>query len=358
MYSISVMQFNLEENERYKRHFSLSQVGIQGQMKLKSAKVLIIGAGGLGSPIALYLAAAGVGCLTIIDHDRVSLSNLQRQILFSNGDIGASKADTAKERLKSLNPAIEIRAINEKFSDSNGADLVRTHDFVIDGTDNFETRYLVNDLCVREDKALIFGAIYRFDAQISVFHYQGGPCYRCLYPQAPPLEAVSSCSEAGVLGVLPGTVGTLMANEAFKIILQIGEIASGKLLIYDSLKSEIYKRKLAKNKDCPSCGDGVYQALTPTKLKSLTMNQIKNIEDFFVVDVRQESEFQENHLPTARHFALPELKTQAEQIPREQNLLLVCKSGKRSARAYEILDSLGYQNLFQLEGGMDQYDKD
>ncbi len=353
------MQFSDEEKERYVRHFSLSQVGEVGQLRLKSSRVLIIGAGGLGSPIALYLAAAGVGNLTIIDPDIVSLSNLQRQVLFSHDDIGSLKALSAKNNLLSLNPSIHVDAISEAFSKANGAELIRRHDLIIDGTDNFETRYLVNDLCVAENKAFIFGAIYRFDAQISVFHYKGGPCYRCLYPNAPPLEAVSNCSEAGVLGVLPGTVGTLMANEALKILLNIGEVTSGKLLIYDSLRTEIYKRKLNRNVDCMSCGEGplrnvLADVLLSPKMQHLTLKEIENIEEFFILDVRQESEFKAKHLPYATNIALPELKEKSADIPRDQKLLLVCKSGKRSRRAGEILDELGFLNLFQLDGGMDK----
>ena len=348
------MQFSREEQERYQSHFSLSQVGPGGQTKLKAARVLIIGAGGLGNPIAIYLAAAGVGQITLVDHDLVSLSNLQRQILFTSSDVGLKKVSIAQERLQRLNPNIRVDIIAKAFSITNATELVRNHDLVIDGTDNFETRYLINDVCVSENKTFVFGAVGRFDAQVSVFHYQNGPCYRCLYPKPPPLEAVANCSEAGVLGVLPGTVGTFMANEALKLILGIGEILSGKLLVYDSLRSETQKRKFSRNLECTACGVNPVHVQTQAQVfRQMTFDQIRSIEDFFVMDVRQPSEFFKNHLPTAINIALPEIKNKLSSLPRDLKILLVCKSGRRSQRAAEILTSFGFENLFQLVGGMD-----
>ncbi len=349
------MQFSIEEQERYQRHFSLSQVGIHGQIKLKSAQLLIVGAGGLGSPIALYLAAAGVGKITIIDDDIVSLSNLQRQILFSTLDIGRSKALVARERLELLNPNVKINALDKRFLKDNASELVRSHDFVIDGTDNFETRYLVNDTCVANGKSFIFGAVGRFDAQVSVFHFNDGPCYRCLYPKAPPLEAVSNCNEGGVLGVLPGTVGTLMANEALKLILGVGEVSSGTLLVYDSLRSEFQKRKFSRNLACTACGvNPILEKDQSHFFPQLNLDQIQLSKDLFIVDVRQEAEFLEKHLPSAVNIALPDLKSEISKIPRDKSILLVCKSGKRSQRAAEILSDFGFENLFQLQGGMSE----
>ncbi len=346
--------FTSEEQERYKRHFVLSQVGLEGQVKIKNAKILLIGAGGLGCPIAIYLAAAGIGELTVIDHDSISLSNLQRQILFHTQDLGKPKVEILKERLEAINPNVKLQAIHEKFAESNAIDLIREHDFVIDGTDNFEARYLVNDCCVQIGKSFVFGAIYRFDAQISVFNFEKGPCYRCLYPEAPPLEAVSNCSEVGVLGTLAGTVGTMMASEALKLVLGIGESLSGSILIFDSLRAEITKRKLNKRPDCSACGTHPRKLIKEKlRIEDIEYSQIDLETDFFIVDVRNQDEFEKFHLKEANHIPLSDLKKQILKIPRDQKLLLVCKSGKRSYRAAEILTESGYSSLYQLRGGMD-----
>ncbi len=347
------MKLNSSERERYSRHFSLPQVGESGQLKLKSAKVLIVGAGGLGCPIALYLAAAGVGQLCLMDHDRVALSNLQRQILFSVSDIGEFKAECAKRKLLALNPDIQVQAINEKLSPETGREWIKKFDFVIDGTDNFKSRYLINDFCVTENKPLIFGAISRFDAQIAVFHFRDGPCYRCLYPNAPPLEAVANCAEAGVLGVLPGTVGTLMATEALKIILEMGESLSSSILTYDALRSEISRRKLSRNLNCPSCGPDPLKSKPNLQIQLPDIELGSNLDGFFILDVRSSQEYSERHLPAAKNIELRALKDHLTEIPKNQKILLVCKSGQRSQRAAEILQDFGYSQMFNLAGGMD-----
>lgn len=345
------MDLNSREKELYSRHLSLSQVGEKGQLRLKSAKLLLVGAGGLGGPIALYLAAAGVGDLKIIDHDRVALSNLQRQILFSTQDIGQFKAERAQEKLAALNPEIKVTAINERFSEQNARALIQDSDFVIDATDNFATRYLINDTCVAENKSFIFGAIYRFDAQVAVFHHKNGPCYRCLYPKSPPQEAISNCQEAGVLGVLPGTVGTLMATEALKLILEIGETLSESLLTYDSLRGEFLKRRLIRQPNCPSCGETKQQDEIERKFNLVQPGE--PIENYFILDVRDELEFHARHLPAAKNIALGKLRERINEIPKQKDILLVCKSGKRSQRAAEILQDSGWSQLFNLQGGMD-----
>ncbi len=349
------MQFSQEENERYQRHFSLPQVGREGQAKLKRAKLLIVGAGGLGCPAALYLAAAGVGEISLVDFDQVKLSNLQRQILFSTDRLGSLKVDVAKSSLEQLNPSIKINAIPLKLTKSNAAELIEAHDFIIDGTDNFEARYLINDFCVANKKPLVFGAIYRFDGQVSVFNFEGGPCYRCLYPKAPLLEAVSNCSEAGVLGILPGIIGSLMANEALKLILGIGQIASGRVLLFDSLRSEFSKREFKSKIDCSGCGKAPHliQEDKPP-IKELFIDKMSALSEYFVLDVRGPGEYKAKHLSGAFNISLAQLRSQLTQVPNEQNILVVCKSGKRSRRAAEILLDSGFQNVYQFAGGLDR----
>ncbi|MGH9736397.1 MAG: molybdopterin-synthase adenylyltransferase MoeB, partial [Candidatus Acidiferrales bacterium] len=243
-----------EEVLRYSRHLIMPEVGMEGQLKLKQAKVLCIGAGGLGAPLGLYLAAAGVGRLGLVDFDKVDLTNLQRQILFSNDDVGHPKIEAAADRLRGLNPDIQIDRHETRLTSENALDLFREYDIVVDGTDNFPTRYLVNDACVLAGKPNVYGSIFRFEGQVSVFGYEGGPCYRCLYPEPPPPGLVPSCAEGGVLGVLPGIVGALQAAEAIKLILGKGEPLVGRLLLFDALAMGFRELKLRKNPDCPVCG--------------------------------------------------------------------------------------------------------
>jgi molybdopterin/thiamine biosynthesis adenylyltransferase/rhodanese-related sulfurtransferase len=354
LYYHEAMKLDPVEMQRYSRHLSLPQVGESGQLMLKKAKVLIVGAGGLGCPVALYLAAAGVGHLCLVDHDRVDLSNLQRQILFSVLDIGELKAKCARRKLLDLNPNIRVDALNEKLDEINARHLIRQFDLVIDGTDNFKTRYLINDICVEENKPFVFGALSRFDAQLAVFHFREGPCYRCLYPIAPPLEAVANCADAGVLGVLPGTIGTLMATEAIKIILEIGEPISSMILTYDALRSEIFKRRLSRNPKCPTCASE-RKKIPATEFHLSEVQPGSTISEYFILDVRSSEEFGEGHLPKAKNIELRELKNRIIEVPKNEKILLVCKSGQRSQRAAEILQGSGYGRLFNFAGGMDAH---
>src|SRR5476651_98295 len=249
------MELNNDEIRRYSRHLILPEVGLAGQKKIKAASVLCIGAGGLGSPIAMYLAAAGIGKLGIVDFDTVDFSNLQRQILHTDADVGRSKAESAKETIRGINPHCEVVLHNTRISSENALDLIRPYDIVVDGTDNFPTRYLVNDACVILKKPNVYGSIFRFEGQATIFAYPGGPCYRCLYPEPPPPGLVPSCAEGGVLGILPGTIGLIQATETVKLILGIGEPLKGRLLLYDALGMRFRELKLRRNPECPICGD-------------------------------------------------------------------------------------------------------
>src|SRR3989344_8182574 len=244
-----------QELSRYARHLVLPEVGIKGQERIKQGKVLVVGAGGLGSPALIYLAAAGVGTIGIADFDKVEENNLQRQIIHSTKDIGALKTESAKNAINNLNPNINVKVYNEKLNSKNALKIIKKYDVVIDGSDNFPTRYLLNDACILSKKPLVYGSIFRFEGHASVFNHDGGPCYRCLFPNPPPKDAVPTCAQAGVLGVLPGIIGTIQATEALKIILQIGETLSGRFLIYDALSMSFKDLKLAKNKNCPVCGE-------------------------------------------------------------------------------------------------------
>ena len=353
-------QLSPTEKERYARHLAIPEVGESGQLNLKRARILLVGAGGLGAPIALYLAASGVGHLTIVDHDQVSLSNLQRQVLFTTSDVGQSKARLTKSRLNALNPEVEVQAVSEKLTTQNARELIKQHDLIIDGTDNFATRYLINDACLLEKKSFVFGAIFRFDAQVSLFGTPNGPCYRCLYPEAPGAEASPNCAEAGVLGVLPGTAGLLMATEATKYILKIGEPLAGKILQYDALSTTFYRIAVAKRDDCQSCGP-------KSLLKDLSRHESRASEasisaiDFrnraaeaWILDVRNEDEFASGHWRHSHLIPLAQLATRIGEIPSDRDLIVVCQSGKRSARAVEILHAHGYTRASTVDGGLNQ----
>lgn len=363
------MLFSPEENQRYARHFNLPEVGRNGQLQLKRAKVLIVGAGGLGCPIALYLASSGVGKIGIIDDDTICLSNLQRQILFTTREVSKSKVLQAKTHLEALNPEIQIDAIQLRLTTKNAREIVRQFDLILDGSDNFSTRYLVNDACVLEKKPLIFGAVFRFDAQMSVFGYKDGPCYRCLFPTPPSQGEVPNCSEAGVLGVLPGTIGTLMATEALKIILGIGDILSGELLTYDALRSQFQRIKIFRRQNCLACSElnglreiasieeppincqahSVGTDISTEELQALLVE--RNIS-FYLLDVRSTNEYQQGHLPRSVNIPLPLLFEQLNQVPTHLPIIIYCQSGQRSARALEVLLSLGYSDVRQLAGGL------
>ena len=361
---------NDKEKYRYSRHLLLDKVGERGQQKLKTAKVLVIGAGGLGCPVLQYLTAAGVGTIGIIDFDKVDETNLQRQILFAIIDIGKNKAIAAKERLEQLNPFVQFEVFAEKLTAKNALSIFKNYDVVVDGTDNFSTRYLVNDACVITQKPLVYGAIYKFEGQVSVFNYKNGPSYRCLFPEPPKAGSVPSCSDVGVIGVLPGIIGTQQANEALKIILEIGTSLSGKLLMYDALnasfttlnvnRSEEQITKVLNSKNDFENNDyELFCGIKPVKLKGeITASELKKMlknEILQLLDVREEWE-----QPKIEHFEvlnipLNQIPLCLEQIDKAKKTVVICQHGIRSLKAIEFLKANGFNNLINLTGGMATY---
>ena len=363
--------FSQEEVLRYSRQLNLRDVGEEGQRRLKNASVLCIGAGGLGSPAALYLAAAGVGTLGIVDNDVVDLSNLHRQLLHGTGDVGRKKADSARERLHGINPNIRINIHPTRLRADNAIDLISAYDIILDGSDNLSTRYLSSDVCVWQKKPNIYGSVHQFEGQLSVFApHLGGPCYRCLFPDPPPADAIPSCAEAGVLGVVPGVIGVMQAMEAIKLILGIGESLVGRLLHIDTLSLRFREFKLRRDRDCPVCGEApsivepidyeqFCSARSDTKIAALSPielnDRLKKDEKITLIDVREPFEFEIARLPNARLLPLGKIATDFNEIPREGTAVLICKSGVRSARAIEFLRGHGFDNLLNLEGGMDAW---
>ncbi len=370
------MALSNEEVKRYSRHLIMPEVGVEGQEKLKKGSVLCIGAGGLGSPAALYLAAAGVGTIGIVDFDVVDFSNLQRQVIHGTSDVGRSKLASAKDRLLELNPHINIETYETALSSKNALDLFKPYDVILDGTDNFPTRYLTNDACVILGKPNAYGSIFRFEGQASVFATKGGPCYRCLYPEPPPPGLVPSCAEGGVLGVLPGVIGTIQATEAIKLIMGIGEPLIGRFLIYDALRMKFRELKLKKDPDCPVCGThptvtelidyeqfcGVAPAATEVAVSmrsNETETDVKELkrkidakEDFFLLDVREPNEFQIGRIPGSTLIPLGEVPQRVNEIPRDKEIIVHCKMGGRSAKAAAFLRQQGYANVKNLKGGI------
>ncbi|MEK6949200.1 MAG: molybdopterin-synthase adenylyltransferase MoeB [Nanoarchaeota archaeon] len=367
-----------QEMLRYARHLVLPEVGLKGQERIKKGKVLVAGAGGLGSPALMYLAAAGVGTIGIADFDKVEENNLQRQIIHSTKDIGALKTESAKNAINNLNPNISVKVYNEKLNSKNALEIIKKYDVVIDGSDNFPTRYLLNDACVLSKKPLVYGSIFRFEGHASVFNYEDGPCYRCLFPNPPPRNAVPSCAEAGVLGVLPGVIGTIEATEALKIILGIGETLSGRFLVYDALSITFRELKLGKNKNCPICGESPrikelmdyeeFCNIREAEEKSLmedevSVHQLKKMmddhEDFVLIDVREEPEWDICKIRGAKIIPLSQIAEGnmdiLENIEIDRKIVLHCHTGARSAQALIILKSLGFKNLKSLVGGIDAW---
>jgi len=361
-----------EEVLRYSRHLIMPEVGMDGQLKLKQARVLMIGVGGLGAPLGLYLAAAGVGHLGLVDFDVVDFTNLQRQVTFSTSDVGRPKLEAAKERLAALNPLIDIANYETRLTSSNALDLFRDYDLVVDGTDNFPTRYLVNDACVLTGKRNVYGSIFRFEGQVSIFGSPDGPCYRCLYPEPPPPGLVPSCAEGGVLGVLPGIVGALQGIEAIKLILGTGDPLIGRLLLFDALAMRFRELKLKKNPDCPLCGThrtitklidyeefcgirGEETAAPATNVPEMTPRELKQRldrgDDLFVLDVREPHEFQICNL---NGYLLPlgDLPRRAHELDSSREIVAHCRSGKRSAEAVEFLHKAGFRKVWNLKGGI------
>ena len=359
------------EFARYSRHIIMPEVGLDGQKKLKAAKVLLIGTGGLGSPLALYLAAAGVGTLGLVDFDTVDASNLQRQIIHGTKDVGRSKCQSAADKLRDINPEVTVVLHEERFTSKNAMAIVQPYDIVVDGTDNFPTRYLVNDVCVLLNKPNVYGSIFRFDGQATVFHPAIGPCYRCLYPEPPPPGEVPSCAEGGVLGILPGVVGCIQATETIKLILGIGEPLIGRLLHYDALNMTFKTFKIRRD---PKWAVGApHPTITglidyeqfcgirggPTSVASgseIAAEQLKKRidagEDLFVLDVRNPNEFQICRIPGTVFLPLPELPNRFAEVPKDREVIVHCKSGMRSAKAIEFLKSQGYTKLVNLSGGI------
>src|SRR6202166_1019830 len=361
-----------EEIARYSRHLIMPEVGMEGQLKLAKAKVLMVGAGGLGAPLGLYLAAAGVGRLGIVDFDVVDFTNLQRQITFSTSDVGRPKIQAAKERLAGVNPQIRIDTYETRLTSSNALDLFREYDIIVDGTDNFPTRYLVNDACVLLGKPNVYGSIFRFEGQTTVFHYPGGPCYRCLYPEPPPPGLVPSCAEGGVLGVLPGIVGALQAMETIKLILGAGEPLVGRLLLFDALAMRFRELKLKKNPDCPLCGThrtitklidyeefcGIRGEEAPAMtdgIQEITATELKARQDRgdkpFILDVRESHEYQICNL-NGKSTPLGELPRRVNELDSSVEMVVHCRSGKRSADAIHFLQTAGFKKLWNLKGGV------
>jgi adenylyltransferase/sulfurtransferase len=367
------MNLTQQEVARYSRHLIMPEVGMEGQTKLKAASVLLIGAGGLGSPLALYLAAAGIGRIGLVDFDVVDFSNLQRQILHGTPDVGRPKLQSAKEKINAINPEVKLDLYETTISSANAFDLIRPYDIVIDGTDNFPTRYLVNDACVLLKKPNVYGSIFRFDGQASVFAPPAGPCYRCLYPEPPPPGEVPSCAEGGVLGILPGLVGCIQATEAIKLILGNGAPLIGRLLLYDALQMSFQEFKVRRNPKCPVCGDqptvtklidyeefcGIRGQEAPkpaAATEEITVEElnglIKGGKAPFVLDVRNAEEFQICRIQGSTLLPLPELPQKFAQLDKNQEMVVHCKSGMRSAKAIAFLKQQGFTRLRNLKGGI------
>jgi molybdopterin/thiamine biosynthesis adenylyltransferase/rhodanese-related sulfurtransferase len=361
-----------KEIERYSRHLIMPEVGMDGQLKLKQAKVLCIGTGGLGAPLGLYLAAAGVGRIGLVDFDRVDDSNLQRQVLFSTKDVGRPKIEAAADRLRGLNPDIQIDTFDTHLSSDNALDILKDYDIIVDGTDNFPTRYLVNDASVLLKKPNVYGSIFRFEGQITIFGDPNGPCYRCLYPEPPPPGLVPSCAEDGVLGVLPGIVGSIQAAETLKLIIGKGDSLIGRLLLFDALAMRFRELKLRKNPDCPMCGThptitklidyaefcGVRGEEAPapqTSVPEITPRELKTRldrgDDLYILDVREPHEYQICNLG-GHLIPLGDLSKRASELDSSREIVAHCRSGKRSAEAVEFLQRAGFRKVLNLKGGI------
>ncbi|MCI0377041.1 MAG: molybdopterin-synthase adenylyltransferase MoeB [Gemmataceae bacterium] len=362
-----------QEIARYSRHLIMPEVGMDGQKKLKASSILLIGAGGLGSPLALYLAAAGVGRLGLVDFDVVDFSNLQRQVLHGTPDVGRPKLQSAKERIQAINPEVRVDLYETRLTSANAFDILRPYDIVIDGTDNFPTRYLVNDACVLLKKPNVYGSIFRFDGQASVFHPPAGPCYRCLYPEPPPPGEVPSCAEGGVLGILPGLVGCIQATEAVKLILGNGAPLIGRLLLYDALRMSFQEFKVRRNPHCPMCGDnptikqlidyeqfcgvrGQEAAPAAATGEEITVEELQQLarqgNNVFILDVRNPEEFQICRIPGSVLLPLPQLPQRFGELDKNKDMVVHCKSGMRSAKAIQFLKQQGFTKLKNLKGGI------
>jgi molybdopterin/thiamine biosynthesis adenylyltransferase/rhodanese-related sulfurtransferase len=367
-----------EEILRYSRHLIMPEVGMEGQLKLKNAKVLLIGTGGLGAPLGLYLAAAGVGRLGLVDFDIVDFTNLQRQVTFGSDDVGKPKTEAARARLSNLNPDIQIDTFETKLTSDNALELFKDFDVIVDGTDNFPTRYLVNDASILLGKPNVYGSIFRFEGQATVFGMPEGPCYRCLYPEPPPPGLVPSCAEGGVLGVLPGIVGSIQAMETIKLLLGTGESLVGRLLLFDALAMKFRELKLRKNPNCPMCGEhrtinklvdyyefcGVRGEETPgpdVEVPEITPRELKSRldrgDDLYILDVREPHEFQISNL-NGHLIPLGELPRRVHELDSSREIVAHCRSGKRSAEAVDFLRKAGFRKILNLKGGILAWSED
>jgi molybdopterin/thiamine biosynthesis adenylyltransferase/rhodanese-related sulfurtransferase len=365
-----------QEVARYSRHLIMPEVGVEGQKRLKAASVLLVGAGGLGSPLALYLAAAGVGRLGLVDFDVVDFSNLQRQVLHGTADVGRPKLQSARDRIAAINPEVRVDLYETHLTSANALDLIKPYDLVIDGTDNFPTRYLVNDACVLLGRPNVYGSIFRFEGQASVFYPGKGPCYRCLYPEPPPPGEVPSCAEGGVLGILPGLIGCIQATEGVKLLLGRGTPLIGRLLLYDALQMKFREFKVRRNPDCPVCGDrptvtklidyeqfcGIRGGETATmgtngqSAGEITPEELKQRldagEKVFILDVRNPPEYDICRIAGSTLIPLPTLPQRLDELDRSKEMVVHCKSGMRSQQAIGILRQAGFSNLKNLKGGI------
>jgi adenylyltransferase/sulfurtransferase len=362
-----------EEILRYSRHLIMPEVGMEGQLKLKNASVLLVGAGGLGAPLGLYLAAAGIGRIGIVDFDVVDYTNLQRQVIHGTKDVGRKKLDSAADRMADINPYVKLERHEVALTSENAIDIIKQYDIVVDGTDNFPTRYLVNDACVLTGKPNVYGSIFRFEGQASVFAYPGGPCYRCLYPEPPPPGLVPSCAEGGVLGILPGLIGVVQATETVKLIMGIGETLVGRLMRYDALEMKFREYKLRRDPECPVCGDhptihapidyhqfcGVPQGqmedakpvegdIDPVEVKQ----KFDRGDRFVLIDVREPHEYQICRIPNAKLIPLGELAKRVNELDSADEIVAHCKSGIRSAKAVDFLRQAGFRKVRNMKGGI------
>src|SRR4051794_37306837 len=371
--AVDAPELTREEVQRYSRHLIMPEVGVDGQRKLKAARVLCVGAGGLGAPASMYLAAAGIGTLGLVDFDAVDASNLHRQVIYDTTDVGKRKLDAARDRLTAMNPSVKVVTHEIALTSKNALDVLKDYDIILDGTDNFQTRYLVNDACVLLGKPNAYGSIFRFDGQASVFAVKGGPCYRCLYPEPPPPGLVPSCAEGGVLGVLPGVIGVIQATEAIKLILGSGQPLVGRLLLYDALQMRFRELKLRRDVECPVCGDNptihelidydAFCGVAPTTSAPVSSGvpevtaqelktQIDGGADIFILDVREPNEYQICRIPGSTLIPLGEVAARSAELDRNRDIVVNCKVGGRSAKAVALLQDRGFTRVRNLKGGI------
>ena len=346
-------EFSAEELQRYSRQLILPEIGNEGQKKLKGAAVLLVGTGGLGSPAAIYLAAAGVGRIGLADSDAVELTNLHRQIIHTTADVGRAKIESAAQSLRAINPNVKIVPHEVRLTASNATDLLKPYDIVLDCTDNFPARYLINDTCVQLGKPEVYGSISRFEGQASVFDATRGPCYRCLYREPPPPDVAPPAAETGVLGVVPGIVGLIQAAETIKLILGKGDPLIGRLLLIDALSMKFREMKLPKDPDCPTCGN-----TPPDITAAMLKDKFKRKDEFTLLDVREQHEFDQGHIPGAVLMPLGKLAANVQHLKRDCQIIVYCRSGGRSSRAAEILRKTGFGRVTNLKGGIIAWEKE